>query len=338
MGMDPPNVRNTKGRGFVIRHREFLTDVSSATSFTLSSYPINPGLATTFPWLSTIAQNFEEWVPLGILFEFKSTSADALNSTNTALGTIIMATEYNSNNDNFINKAQMENYEFATSTRPSCSALHPIECDPRLNPMATYYIRAGSPPTGADLKFYDVGNFQFAATGSQAAAVVGELWITYEILFRKPKINEALVSAAVGDHFTASSGISTSAYFGTSPVNSNTDNPLGCSLGTAAITFPSHIPFGNYLIVYQVKGSSTASVNPPTLNYTTNTQGVNVWNGGTNPFAYGPSTTTNDRFCIVWTLQITGPGAVVTLSSGTLPSSATAMDLLIIPISAQITR
>lgn len=333
MGMDPPQIKNTKGRGFIVRHREYICDVSSATTFTVNEFPLNPGLESTFPWLSTVAQNFEEYVPLGIVFEFKSTSADALNSTNTALGTVIMATNYNSNNGAFRNKNEMENYEFASSTRPSCSALHPIECDPRLNPMGTYYIRTGDPPENCDKKLYDVGLFQFAATGSQAAAVVGELWVTYEFCFRKPRINPALVSAPNMDHFYATTGVSTSAYFGTSATQLNDVDPLECTLGTATITFPPHITQGRFMVSYYLQGSSTASLATPSVAYTNCTNATYYW-GSTSAMNNGSGAVTSDRLPFVIVIDISSQGAVLTFSGGTLPTSITKMDLTILPMSA----
>ena len=121
---------NSAHKSVIIRHREYLDDiVSSATpnTFKLQNFYINPGDRITFPWLSQIADSFEHYRIRGMIFEFRSMSADALNSTNTALGQVIMATAYNSALPNFNNKYEMENYEFGVSTKPSCSLMHPIE-------------------------------------------------------------------------------------------------------------------------------------------------------------------------------------------------------------------
>ena len=67
-------------RGTRIRFREYIGDVfthpDEAGKFYAKSYAINPGLAATFPWLSPIAQQFDQWTPHGIIFEFKSTSSE----------------------------------------------------------------------------------------------------------------------------------------------------------------------------------------------------------------------------------------------------------------------
>jgi len=197
-----PPVFSSKAGSTRLRHREFISDISGSTAFTVNSLILNPGATNTFPWLSQIAQNFETYRLHGMVFEFKSTSADALNSTNTALGTFVMATSYDVLDAIFVNKQQMEAYEFSCSTRPSASAVHPIECDPAQNVLKELYIFPGiqgpttgaganivqSLPPSADPRFYNVGNFCYATVGMQATSVIGELWVSYDVELFKPKL------------------------------------------------------------------------------------------------------------------------------------------------------
>jgi len=58
------------------------------------------------------------------------------------------------------------------------------------------------------------------------------------------------------DKFVNSTGVSTSAYFGTvADISHNPGSNLGCTLGTTTITFPSNISQGNFMITYQVYGT-----------------------------------------------------------------------------------
>jgi hypothetical protein len=194
----------------IVAHREFIGDISGSTSFGFGMVAgINPCNSTLFPWLSQVALQYEEWEPLGMVFEFKSTSADALNSTNTALGTVIMATEYDTLKPLFANKIQMENYEYSTSTKPSESVLHMIECAPQYNPLARMYNynRGVQPiPPLADPHLYNLGTFQLATTGMQAVAVVGELWVSYRIRLLKPRVST--IPNDIGDTIHLSSLLS----------------------------------------------------------------------------------------------------------------------------------
>lgn len=161
-GDTPPQFSNS-GRTVRIQHREYITDVFSsptANTFLINpqcSLAINPGVNTSFPWLAQVAANFECYNLKGMMYEFKTTSADALNSVNTALGSVIMATSYNSANTTFVSKNQMENYEFAQSCKPSESMCHYVECAKGSKPLDDLYVRVGAVPTGQTPQMYDVG-------------------------------------------------------------------------------------------------------------------------------------------------------------------------------------
>lgn len=204
---NPPTVQNSSG-GFIVRHREYIGDVPSSAAFQNFSFPLNPGLAVTFPWLASLAENFEEWIPRGIIFEYKTMSSDAVVSANAnaGLGSVIMATEYNPYAGTFGNKQQMENYEGAVSCKPSVSCMHAVECSKFKNPMGSYYTRTGPVPSGQDLRLYDLGTFQLAVQGTQSTGtVMGELWVSFEVEFRKPRLPAGTAGTDNGntnmDHF-----------------------------------------------------------------------------------------------------------------------------------------
>lgn len=204
----------------VITHREFIQDIRSSENFASTSFRINPAIPDTFPWLSQVADAYEQYVVQGMIFEFKTTSATAIGSTNTALGTVIMATQYNSLAPEFINKQQMESYEFAQSSVPCNSIMHAIECDPaQTQGQGLFNMWNPNDDTG-DLRLYDLGRFTIATQGSQAAATVGELWVTYKICLLKPRLH-------------ASQNLS--AFFRLNPGSISAANPLG----TTALIGPS---------------------------------------------------------------------------------------------------
>lgn len=199
----PPEVVNRSNKEFVVRHREYITDIYSLagtantpSAFGLQTFPINPGSSVTFPWLSTVADKFEQYRIEGMLFEFKSLYSDAVVTQNGSIGSTILATEYNSGAPSFSSKQAMENYQFAQSAKPSCSILHPIECARNQNVLSELYVRPGSVPSGEDVKTYDFGDFQIASQGiplgaAGAAVNLGELWVTYQIALIKPRIPTA---------------------------------------------------------------------------------------------------------------------------------------------------
>lgn len=328
MGADPPSIINSPMGNVIVRHREYLGDVTtgSASAFSNTSYAVNPGLPHTFPWLSQIATCFEQYSLRGCVFEFKSTSADALNSTNTALGSVIMATEYDSTRPAFANKQQMENHQYAMSARQSNSMLHPIECAKGESTLETLYVRAGA-DSGDDTRFTDFCNFQIATVGQQASdVVIGELWISYEIELLKPRFATSEGSGSVySSHVRCTTNILNTNFFGdTQTVSGN----LAISVGTNALQFPDFIKTGHYLVVIVWNGTS-ASVGLPTFTFT-NSALEQVWYVNTASSISNTSTTATRLIC-AFELNINGADAEILLTSGTgvLPVASTSVDVVI---------
>lgn len=330
-GSQVPAMHSAKD-GFRIRHREYIGDISSSIAFANSSYEVNPGLDETFPWLSSIAQNFEEYSIEGMIVEFKSTSADALNSTNTALGTIVICAEYNVHQAAYVNKQQMENSLFCVSGKPSESLIMPIECDPKQNPFKIQYVRTGDVPSGQDKRLYDLCNFQVASVGSQAAAVVGELWVSYDIVLRKPQLSSGLGLALDTLHYSLVAPVVTTAYFGTS--RSELFDSYGASFSGTVLTLPAGNS-GKHQLVYTVSGDSTAVVNP-TFTYTNATLDTVYQNNAVTQISNGSTTAT--RYIVSHVFIITDPALPVTLtmSGGTLPANPTYGDLLVSQVNGNL--
>lgn len=186
----PPPVFRSDSHSTRIVHHEFLGDVGGSGDFVRRfRLPINPGNPATFPWLSTMAVLFEEYKFHGLIFEFKSTSGVAVSSTNSALGTLLMATQYNVYQPDFVSKQQMDSYEYTVTTRPDCSALHPVECDPRLNGRDQFFVDTSQFAPGGDLRLTNMGTFYIYVAGQQANLTsLGELWVSYDVELIKPRL------------------------------------------------------------------------------------------------------------------------------------------------------
>jgi len=259
--VNPVPVVHSDSTGVRVFHREFIQNISSTTAFTNTLFNVNPGLSATFPWLSNLAVNFEQYRFNGLIFYYRSTSADALNSTNTALGVVIMAADYNSSAPAFGSKVQMEQSMWCVSDKPACDQMAPIECSPAMNSSGVYYLRQGAVPSTASILNYDLCSFQVATAGSQAAAVVGELWVTYDVELIKPQLLYGAPSNSFSAHYTLS-GITSALPLGTGNVAAY-DN-IGLVLSTSAtstITFPTFVG-GRFLIAYEQIGNAAAVVAP----------------------------------------------------------------------------
>lgn len=218
-GAEVPLVNKTAPGGIRVVHREYLGDIlSSTSSFNLTSYAINPGLVASYPWLSAIAANFEQYKIHGLVYEFKTLSSDYTGSPN--LGYVAMATAYNAAipaSSIFPDKRAMENHSYSNSCKPSVSMLHGIECKRSLVTVEELYVRTGAVPSGSDVRLNDLGNFCIAVGGqSSNGGVLGELWASYDVEFFEPRTDSIFNQDERYAHYhTGAYSISSPIVFGT---------------------------------------------------------------------------------------------------------------------------
>lgn len=322
-------------KGMKVCHREFLRDIVGSASFSNQSMPLNPGIGTTFPWLQRVASNFEEYSFEGLVFEYRPSSGSAISSTSSALGVVIMATDYDALNPPFVGKQQMESYEYSTSTVPFTGALHPVECLTKLNVLGSQFVRGDGPlPADADLRLYDVGNFNIATVGMQSSYVVGELWVTYDVLFRKPRIPPAIKLSEQFSRFREfPSGSATPVLPMGSGNGVTLENALGLTMhGTGSSIYIRLPETGSFLIVYSQLQTQTSNLvlgsNIVTLNYFAD-------NSTSSAFASAPAFGSAIVALAVTVLAsgITPANDVRLNPIGTATAGVTA-DVLVFPISA----
>jgi len=342
---DPPQFASSKP-GNIVKHREYIGDITTsgtAGAWSSTSFALNPGMSGAFPWLSNIAQCYQQYKMHGCCFEFISMSADALNSTNTALGSVILATEYNANAPAYTSKQTMENAEFSISTKPSKSVIHMIECARDQSVLGELYVRTiDSTSTSSDLRLSDLGFVQVATTGFQGTNVnIGELWVTYEVEFLKPYLPPGGAELP-GFHFM-STGVTNSAPFGTTIAatsgnisyalaNSTTLNIVGLQIGAL---YETQLLWG---------GSSTAIVASPSVSLT----GMNFVNllgpstADSSSYMNSPypgSSPASARFMYVGFATATSSIAIITLGTGgTLPTGTPSVDVLFTQLDSTITK
>ncbi len=326
MVADQVPAMHSSSETIIMRHREYLTDISSSVAFTTATFAVNPGLSTTFPFLSAIAQNFQEYEFRGLVFEFKSTSANALNSTNTALGTVMMAAQYQSDATGFLNKQQLLNEMWSVDAKPSESFMLPIECAPAENPFKVQYIRSGALSANKDQKMYDLCKLTVGTYGSQAVANIGELWCTYEVALRKPQLSQSLDLGGLAADFALTSP-SNAAPLGTSRVQ--LFDQIGLTISNTTVTFPIGSE-GTYLItaVYSNGTGVIVNFNIPVL---TNCTFVTFAGGN----YFGTNGTASSYAEITFIVTITDPTLVATVAfatSSVIPTSPAQSRLLIVQL------
>jgi len=252
-------------------HMEYLTDIYSSVDFLNRSYPINPGDTVTFPWLSQVARNYQQYKIHGMVFIFRSTSA-SWNGSDQALGTIIASTQYDVLADPFSSKIEAENYEFSDSVAPNADVEHPIECSMAESPLTELYIRSEEiDDEKYDRRFHDFGEFQLCTVGMSTSGVnLGELHVIYDIELLKPKLTPGvnlpgaywqLRDVGFGTVLSPCDLVSP-VYQGSLPITAT--NPSSTSF---RLTFNQNMAGGRYSIAYTMRVSSSVSINSMTYTY-----------------------------------------------------------------------
>jgi hypothetical protein len=320
----------------IVSHREYLGDITGTTAFTNRKFPINPGSAITFPWLSSIAQNYQQYKIHGLIFEFRPLITDFVTSG--APGVVVMATNYNADEPIYNTKQEMENSEYAVSVKPTCNLMHGVECASSQTPLSELYVRPGGIASNLDLKFTDLGNFQFASQGNPTQ-LLGELWCSYTIEFFKP-----ILPNDIGGNIQSVT---------TQLTNVSNANPLGTTVGVvhgdlAGFDVTSNVisflgqPGNYYFVMVRWEGST----GPAVLGYPGVTlTGLNIIpafaNQTVTSFVAPPPGTVTPLSCEysgVFQVTATTASLVKLAFSGTglLPTVSTAANVFITQVSSEM--
>jgi len=320
------NVEFGNGK-IVVAHREYITDIYTESAFTTLVFDLNPGLSVTYPWLAGLAQLYQRYEIKGLSFEYIHTGGMVTSSQ--SQGVIIMATQYDPDAVEFVNRREMEAYMYTTSGPVFQDQLHMVECDPRERPLAEMYIRTG---TVTEERFTDLGRFTIGVEGCPTSdEFVGELWVTYHVELHCPIVEPHAYSTA------SSSWISNAGYDTTDLLGLVQTTPRGGDLGITVgaigggydtIYFPSMLDSGIYLVCVAWDGSTTgASV---TTVGSVGCTKITCWQSDTLTQSTSNGSVATLNYIVV--VQVTAREAYLTFTSVIPPTSGTSVDIVVAQI------
>jgi hypothetical protein len=178
---------NTSVDSTRIVHREQVGQVAGTANFTIANeFSVNPGIAASFPWLSTQAVGWEKYRfnSLRMCFYTRSSTSN--------MGSLLIGADYNA----------LDN---APETSQILSAYHGTQEDAPWKDMCFVFdqkilntdrfIRNGTVPTGADLKTYDIATLYVATEIASPATTWGKVWFEYDVTL----INQQLPAVGTAD-------------------------------------------------------------------------------------------------------------------------------------------
>lgn len=342
--INPDQVPEFRDGGAKVRiaHREYLCDIYSspvAGAFNIQSFPLNPGLLQTFPWFAQMCgSTYQQYAINGMVFEFKSTSSEM--STTTNLGYVVMATDYDSADTPFSTKSQMENTTLATSCKPSQNALHAIECKRSMTAQNGYYIRTNAIPSGADIRLYDLGRFSIATGGvTPTNVVLGELWCSWDITLLKPIMGPSLGSMCVLHLQLMPTGAAPLTLATTHTQPRYNSFPGQVVTTPTTITLPLNMQLrSRYMLIFGVRGASTASLNPPSVTFSGGLQTCYTFVGNESGGYAAPQLATGTTVMCTYAFDYfaagtpAAPPTITFGTAGTMPGTLQGGDLLILQL------
>lgn len=175
-GSGRPRVKSS-GRGMLISHSEMIGNlVSSGTTllFSATDFTLNPGKYSTFPWLSTLAGNFDKYIMRKVVVHLVS------NQPTSTGGKIGIGFDYDSTDP-----APSDRNEFFSLT-------HHVECAPWDSVSLTIPMdgmpRFVNSHTTSDSKLIDCGQIIFMADQIVAASTaLADMIIEYEVELLEPQ-------------------------------------------------------------------------------------------------------------------------------------------------------
>lgn len=317
----------------IICHREYLGDILGTAAFDNTMYPLNPGLSSTFPWLSSIADNYQEYKFHGLVFEFRSLITDFVTSGSP--GVVVMATNYNADVPEYSTKQQMENSEFAVSVKPTNNLIHGVECATKETTIPQRYVRSGSVPTNQDLRLYDYGNFQLA-TQSNPVQNLGELWVSYCVEFFKPILQPDVSGSPMTGH-TVRTGAVNASPLGLIQLSLTGD--INLSATNTVIGFNA-VPGETYVTTISWVGTSTAGLTVGSCT-PTGANGTNLFQATPAAFIVGGGQTTATNMMVSYAHKctLTSPGQIIlVLGNNWVVPANSSVDILISQIDSSVTN
>jgi hypothetical protein len=250
LGTNQRNGFNRNSASKIVTKDEYIGEVAGTVAFTTTQYAVNPGQASTFPWLSKEALQWEKYEFLELEFYLKPEVTQY--TTNANSGKVILSFDSDASDAAPLNKQEAEDvmpmadgmsYQTINLNIPKFILASHVD---------SFYVRPGNLPGSADIKTYDLGNL-FVSTLGQGGAVSNmmELRVRYKCQLMIPILENTAAApqnysvTALYDTTTFSNGVSTQCTFAqTASSTQIVTNGLNAVNTAGSIVLPP----GNYIV------------------------------------------------------------------------------------------
>jgi hypothetical protein len=245
-----PAITQTRDNCRIV-HRELIASVSGSDGFTVAgSYPLNPGMTASFPWLASMAQSWEQYKFHKLRYCYYTRTGS------TTPGSMMLAPDYDAADTPPVSEQIASSFEDVAEDAP----WKDIVCNlpvKRLHSglMGFKYLRRAALANNLDIKTYDAGQLH-VITLDGTNVPWGKLWVEYDVEFKIPQLPSLGVEALSGGTIFGSIG-------------GNAGNPLGpnpiidaqsVGLSADATSLVTIAEAGTYLFTYVVTGTGLGTL------------------------------------------------------------------------------
>jgi len=171
----------------MITHREYIGPVTGSSTTAFVTHNINPGVQSTFPWLSSIASGYERYKFTKLEFTYVSAAATSER------GRVALAYQYDPTSENPVSRSSL------FSIVPNVEEAPWEDIVLKVKPITEYrYIRQGD-IAGGTYNTYDCGKVHtMTAMTADSTTQLGELFVEYSVLLMNPQFQNAMVQGETG--------------------------------------------------------------------------------------------------------------------------------------------
>lgn len=255
VAMSYSHIQGHKNKKTVIKHCEQVAEINGVTATYPTtfdsangwySFHVNPGLAQTFPWLNLVASQYESYEFKKITFAFMPYSPSSTK------GYVAMNFDYDPQDESSTelpNKQAFCDYDGAVQSNAWEATAFNVRCPNKEGPVLREN-RAGTISGAYDLHNYDHGIFNMVVGGQADTSALGTLYVEYIVEFHRPRVSGLNTSSGF-THFNSGTGISASAFAGTSYLQVANNIPVTISGNVITVG-----RVGRYLLDYGLLGTT----------------------------------------------------------------------------------
>lgn len=245
-----PKIVRTSDRVRIV-HSELVASVSGSVAFTQASgFALNPGLAASFPWLSSQAQGWERYRFHKLRYCYYTRTGSNIP------GSVMIVPDYDAADSAPVSEQIASAYRDVAEDAPWKNVCCELQSQSMNAIGPSRFIRLGALAANQDVKTYDSGNL-FVFTMDGTAVPWGKLWVEYDVELITPQLN------ASGASIMATQGIQSSNPDSATMLGTQVPVSGSSSLVTVAGEVVTFLQAGTFLVNYFGHGTTVTVTAAP---------------------------------------------------------------------------